>query len=107
MGYIMTVSEFKIWLEGVMAFQEANWKPTAKQWDLIFQKIKDLQDGGRPQQFAQQHPAPYPQRPLLQEHPQYEQEVVRIPAPQIQPLDYDPSLVPKMGEGKYVSEFDV
>lgn len=103
----MTVSEFKIWLEGVMAFQEANWKPTAKQWDLIFQKIKELQDGGnrhqpqQPQQYVQQRP------PLLQEHvPQYEQEIVRIPQPQMPKLDYDPSLVPKLPDGKYVSEFD-
>jgi len=104
MGYIMTVSEFKIWLEGVMAFQEANWKPTAKQWDLIFQKIKELQDGG-----ARQTPVPqYVQQrqPLMQEHvPQFEQEVVRIPQPQMPPLDYDPSLVPKLHDGRYVSEF--
>lgn len=105
----MTVSEFKIWLEGVMAFQEANWKPTAKQWDLIFQKIKDLQDGVGNQILHQQHNQQRQPPPLLQEQinqQQHDQSVVRIPAPPKPKLDYDPSLVPKLSEGRYVSEFE-
>lgn len=42
----MKVKEFKMWLDGVLAFQEdkENWKPTAKQWKTIFQKIEQLEE---------------------------------------------------------------
>jgi hypothetical protein len=42
----MKVKEFKMWLEGVLAFQEdkESWKPTAKQWKTILQKIQSLED---------------------------------------------------------------
>lgn len=42
----MRVNEFKIWLEGVLAFQEnkAEWRPTAKQWKMIYEKIISLDD---------------------------------------------------------------
>lgn len=36
-----------MWLEGVLAFQEDReaWKPTAKQWKTILQKIDELEEG--------------------------------------------------------------
>jgi hypothetical protein len=42
----MKVNEFKIWLEGVLAFQEnkTEWKPTAKQWKMIYEKILSLEE---------------------------------------------------------------
>lgn len=42
----MKISEFKMWLDGVLAFNEDrdNWKPTAKQWAVIYQKIKQLEE---------------------------------------------------------------
>jgi hypothetical protein len=46
MGYFMKVKEFKMWLEGVLAFQEdkSTWKPTAKQWKTILEKIYQLEE---------------------------------------------------------------
>lgn len=46
----MKVKEFKIWLEGVLAFQDdrENWKPTAKQWKAISQKIEELEESNPP-----------------------------------------------------------
>lgn len=43
----MKVKEFKMWLDGVLAFQEDKeaWKPTAKQWKTILQKIQELEEG--------------------------------------------------------------
>jgi hypothetical protein len=55
----MKVKEFKMWLEGVLAFQEdkESWKPTAKQWKTILQKIEELEEGIHlPERGQQQHP---------------------------------------------------
>ena len=55
----MKVKEFKMWLEGVLAFQEdkESWKPTAKQWKTILQKIEELEEGVHfPERQVGQHP---------------------------------------------------
>jgi len=98
----MTISEFKIWLEGVMAFQDSNWKPTAKQWELIYQKIKELYDQPVHHQTQPQHNP----RPLLEQQYQPQDQVVRIPQPVIPPLNHDPSLVAKLPAVPYVSAFE-
>jgi hypothetical protein len=52
----MKVKEFKMWLEGVLAFQEdkESWRPTAKQWKTILQKIESLDDEEDAVQIKQQ-----------------------------------------------------
>lgn len=40
----MTVKEFKLWLQGVMAFQGSEWKPSGKQWSVILEKINQLNE---------------------------------------------------------------
>jgi len=39
-----TVTEFKAWLEGLLEFQDANWTPTATQWNAIKERINNLKN---------------------------------------------------------------
>jgi len=65
----MRISEFKMWLDGVLAFNEDrdNWKPTAKQWAVIYQKIKQLEE--TPQVIQQ--PPRIPSAGIQQEQPSF------------------------------------
>jgi hypothetical protein len=40
----ITVSEFKMWLDGFLAFQGDEWVPTKEQWDVIVEKINNLSE---------------------------------------------------------------
>lgn len=39
---VISVLEFKNWLEGVLDFQDENWTPNLDQWQKILQKINSL-----------------------------------------------------------------
>ncbi len=75
---IITVKEFKMWLEGVEEMQEENWTPDARQWTRIREKINNIAevDGGPTYSLP-----PRPQAVREVEQPVYNQPALRaIPA---------------------------
>lgn len=58
---LLTVKEFRMWLEGVIEMQEPGWIPDSRQWAKILDKIYDIMDIGpniQPTYFQQDHYRP-------------------------------------------------
>lgn len=85
---IVTSSELKNWLSGVLDFQPADWVPDAGQWVKILDKINSLDDTP-PQPKVQTRPA-FIEQPQ-QQPPQ--QQRPRNPRPQA-PLDGNNTKLP-------------
>lgn len=50
----MTVSQFKMWIQGLSEFQEDDWIPNVNQWNLIRERIDLLEEGAVQQVYVQQ-----------------------------------------------------
>lgn len=51
----MSVSQFKVWIQGLTAFQDDNWVPNVHQWNLVKEMIENLNDTTVVHQGAVQH----------------------------------------------------
>jgi len=59
----VTIQEFKAWLQGITAFQDADWSPNKDQWIKIKKKIDDLIDDHLSGSFKPTHPISSYQQP--------------------------------------------
>lgn len=92
----VTIQEFKAWLQGITAFQDADWAPNKDQWLKIKKKIDDLIDDHLSGNFKPNHPIPttYKNTPnerrieLLPEHimdDNYSEQPLPQPRPAVRP----------------------
>lgn len=62
----MSLSQFKSWLEGVEEMQDADWHPSATQWNTIRAKFDSITE---PKPVPAAAPAPLPVAPLPMHQP--------------------------------------
>ena len=67
----MTISEFKIWIKGIEAFQGDDWIPNKEQWELIKATIDMIDETAPEVEYAT------PPQPAHYQQPQVSQNVVR------------------------------
>lgn len=53
----LSIREFKVWLDGLCSFNDADWTPNLAQWSLIKSKLMNLKESETTQPYKI-HPSP-------------------------------------------------
>jgi hypothetical protein len=89
----ITIEEFKMWLEGLEAFQSQNWAPNLEQWKMIKSKIFSL-SGSKTLAAQEQRPVVAINGPRFTQQPSPQQQTQRLHPQPKTPVQNNPALIP-------------